>query len=379
VSFYTRALRPALFALDAERAHNLTMAALRRPLAVNALRRGDSSSLDTHLSQRIWGIDFRNPFGLAAGLDKQGTAIPAWSALGFGFAEIGTVTPRPQPGNPRPRLFRLPRDRAIINRFGFNSVGAQGVARNLADGQKTIRLKPDSTSKVRLKADTTIGFRVGINIGKNKDTPNERAADDYVQTIDELHPFADYFAINVSSPNTAGLRDLQESRTLRTLVEQVVARIAECSAARPIPVLVKISPDTAESDLLRSVEGALEGGALGVIATNTTVSRAGLQTGPAASEAGGLSGQPLKATANSVSRLLFRHFGKRVPIVGVGGIFTADDAYERIRCGAAIVLFYTGLIYEGPGFIQQLKTGGARRLADDGFSRLDEAVGIDAR
>ena len=171
MSFYTRALRPALFALDAERAHDLTMAALRRPFVVTALRHGEDPSLDQRLSQRVYGLEFRNPLGLAAGLDKQGTALAAWSALGFGFAEIGTVTPQPQPGNPRPRLFRLPHDRAIINRFGFNSVGAAGVARNLAES-----------------AAHRGAVRVGVNIGKNKDTPNERAADDYVQTIDDCIP-----------------------------------------------------------------------------------------------------------------------------------------------------------------------------------------------
>jgi dihydroorotate dehydrogenase len=368
VSFYTRALRPALFALDAERAHDLTMAALRRPLVVKTLRRSDHASFDRQLSQRIWGLDFRNPLGLAAGLDKQGTALPAWSALGFGFAEIGTVTPLPQPGNPKPRLFRLPRDRAIINRFGFNSAGAEAVARNLSHSMQKVRLKPD----------TTAGLRIGINVGKNKDTPNERAVGDYVRAIEVLHPFADYFAINVSSPNTEGLRNLQESGTLRSLVEQVVARVAQ-SAPRPIPVLVKISPDVAETDLLRSVEAAVEGGAQGVIATNTTVSRPALTDRSRASEAGGLSGLPLRSPANSVCRLLFRHLGTRVPIVGVGGIFTADDAYDRIRSGAALVQMYTGLIYEGPGMIQRLMAGLVERLTRDGFTRIDEAVGIDAR
>ena len=379
VSVYTRALRPALFALDAERAHDLTMAALRRSWVVNTLRRSDRGSFDTQLSQRIWGLDFRNPFGLAAGLDKQGVALPAWAALGFGFAEVGTVTPKPQPGNPRPRLFRLPRDRAIINRFGFNSVGAQGVARNLAEGTAHVRLKADTTAEIRLTPDSTGGFRIGINIGKNKETPNERAADDYAGTVDVLHPFADYFAINVSSPNTEGLRDLQESRMLRALVQQVVARVAAQSEARPIPVLVKISPDTAEGDLLQSVEAAVEGGAQGVIATNTTVARGALESRSGTSEAGGLSGLPLKARANVITRLLFRHFGTRVPIIGVGGIFTADDAYERIRSGASLVQVYTGLIYEGPGMIQRMTAGVAERLARDGFSQIREAVGIDAR
>jgi dihydroorotate dehydrogenase len=359
VSFYTRALRPALFALDAERAHDLTMAALRRPVVVNALRRSRDASLDRQLSQQVFGLGFSSPLGLAAGLDKQGTAIAAWTALGFGFAEIGTVTPRPQPGNPKPRLFRLRRDRAIINRFGFNSEGAEGVARNLAGTPERGAL------------------RIGINIGKNKETPNERAAEDYVRTIDALHPYADYLAINVSSPNTAGLRDLQDSRTLRTLVEQVVARVHEQSPVRAIPVLVKVSPDAAERDLLQSVEAALEGGAAGVIATNTTLARPALQTPAVTSQAGGLSGAPLKSTANTICRLLFRHIGRRAPIVGVGGIFTADDAYERIRSGATLVQIYTALIYEGPVIIQQMLEGLAGRLTRDGISRIEEAIGVD--
>ena len=360
MSLYTRVVRPALFALDAERAHDLTMAALRRPVVVTTLRRqGDVS--DPRLSQRLLGLDFGNPIGLAAGLDKQGTAVSAWSALGFGFAEIGTVTPRPQPGNPKPRLFRLKRERAIINRFGFNSAGAHAVAQNLAQSTRGKH-----------------SLRVGINIGKNKETPNDRAAEDYVHTIDALHPFADYFAVNVSSPNTEGLRDLQEGRVLRLLVERVVSRVAEQSPDRAIPVLVKISPDAAEGDLLRSVDAAVEGGAAGVIATNTTVLRPSLG-GRFAAEAGGLSGAPLKVAANSTCKVLFRHLGRRLPIVGVGGIFNADDAYERIRAGAALVQIYTALVYEGPGMIHRMRTTLAARLSSDGFTRLEEAIGVDVR
>jgi dihydroorotate dehydrogenase len=360
VSFYTRALRPALFALDAERAHELTLAALRSPLVAGALGWGREASLD-QLSQQVLGLHFGNPLGLAAGLDKQGSAVRAWSAIGFGFAEVGTVTPRPQPGNPRPRLFRLPQDLAIINRFGFNSDGAGGVARNLAHS---------SSQRGSL--------RLGINIGKNKDTPNERAADDYVRTVDVLHRFADYFAINVSSPNTEGLRNLQESRTLRELVEQVVKQVAAQSPGRSIPVLVKVSPDGGEADLLQSVDAAVEGGAAGVVATNTTVSRPPL-AGRFATEAGGLSGKPLKTAANVICRSLFRHVGRQVPIVGVGGIFTADDAYARIRSGATLVQIYTGLVYEGPAMIHRILTGLAVRLASDGFSSIGEAIGVDAR
>ena len=368
MSFYTRAVRPALFALDAERAHELTIAALHQPVIARALGRSRNVSSDPGLSQQVFGLRFSNPLGLAAGLDKQGNAVAAWSAIGFGCAEIGTVTPRPQPGNPRPRLFRLPRDRAIINRFGFNSDGAEGVARNLSR---------DLTLAVRLKRDTTLtGMRVGINIGKNKDTPNEQAVEDYLRTIDVLHPFADYFAINVSSPNTEGLRDLQESRALRLLVERAAARVAEQSPARAIPVLVKLSPESSSHDLLRSVDAAVEGGAAGVIATNTTVSRPPIQ-GRFATEAGGLSGAPLKSTANAVCKVLYRHLRGRLPIVGVGGIFTADDAYERIRSGATLVQVYTALVYEGPGMVQRVLTGLARRLAGDGLSRIEEAIGVD--
>jgi dihydroorotate dehydrogenase len=226
VSLYSALARPVLFALDAERAHDLTMAALQSPTAP-VIASLNAASENPRLQQRAFGLTFRSPIGLAAGLDKQGTAVPAWTALGFGFVEIGTVTPRPQPGNPKPRLFRLPGDRAIINRFGFNSAGAEAVGRNLsrADHNRCV---------------------VGINIGKNKDTPNEEAVNDYLQTIDILHPFADYIVINVSSPNTAGLRALQAADSLQPLVQQAVDRVRK-SAQREIPVLVKVSPDMNEA------------------------------------------------------------------------------------------------------------------------------------
>ena len=359
MSFYTRVVQPALFSLDAERAHDLTMAALRMPITHHALAFARHRVEDARLRQQVLGLSFDHPVGLAAGLDKQGTALAAWAALGFAFAEIGTVTPRPQPGNPKPRLFRLRADRAVVNRFGFNSAGALGVAANLrAGGPATIR--------------------VGINIGKNKETPNDRAVDDYVSVVGALHPFADYIAVNVSSPNTAGLRDLQESRALRALVAAVVSRAREVSS-RDIPVLVKVSPDLDAAHLLESVDAALEGGASGVIATNTTVSRDGLTTGPPlAAESGGLSGAPLRAIANDACRRLFRHLGRRVPIVGVGGIFTADDAYERIRAGATLVQVYTGFIYEGPGIVPRIVRGLGQRLERDGFSTITEAIGADA-
>ena len=351
MGLYTQLLRPLLFSLDAEAAHNLTMAALGTSLAPALLRSPRAS--DPRLAQRLFNCNFENPIGLAAGLDKQGTAVAAWETLGFGFAEIGTVTPRPQPGNPRPRLFRLPADEAIINRFGFNSEGSVAVARHL--GRHARERMP-----------------LGVNIGKNKETPNERAGDDYAACAEGLRAQADYLAINVSSPNTAGLRDLQEVRALRGLVERVV------SAAGDVPVLVKFSPDLSADELRASVDAAGAGGACGIIATNTTVRREGLRTGGrAASEAGGLSGRPLRAAATDTCRLIFRHVGRTLPIVGVGGISSADDAYERVRSGASLIQVYTALIYHGPGLLARLVDGMSERLARDGFTGIHQAVGID--
>jgi len=366
VSLYSALARPVLFALDAERAHNLTMAALGVPL-VPSLLAATAPRDESRLRQQAFGVTFRNPIGLAAGLDKQGTAVRAWPALGFGFAEIGTVTPRPQPGNPQPRLFRLRDDRAVINRFGFNSDGADQVAANLA------RTNPASRP-----SDSGARFRLGINIGKNKATPNEQAAEDYVKAVEILHPYADYIVINVSSPNTAGLRSLQASEAIRPLVEQVVAA-TRSAARRDLPVLVKVSPDMDDRDLLDSVEGAAAGGARGVIATNTTLAREDLKASAALrAEAGGLSGAPLRTRANAVCRVLFTQFRGRLPIIGVGGIFTADDAYQRVRAGAALVQLYTGFIYEGPAVVSRIAAGVAARLERDGFASITDAVGIDA-
>jgi len=360
VSFYARVVRPALFALDAERAHELILSTLAHPLARRTLAAHGHVPRDARLQQQILGLSFDHPVGLAAGLDKQGTAAAAWVALGFSFAEIGTVTPRPQPGNPRPRVFRLPDDRAIINRFGFNSVGADAVARNLAEGARS-------------------PIRIGINVGKNKDTPNERAVFDYTSVVDHLHPWADYFAINVSSPNTSGLRDLQQSRELRTLMAAVVARVGAV-ARTPIPVLVKLSPDMTDADLVDAAAAAVDAGAVGIIATNTTIARDRLRAnGSLARQPGGLSGAPLRATSAHACRVLYRHFGRQVPIVGVGGIFTAGDAYERIRAGASLVQVYTALVYEGPGLVSRMVRGLVDLLTRDGFATIAEAVGVDVK
>jgi dihydroorotate dehydrogenase len=289
-------------------------------------------------------------------MDKGQVLARAWFSMGFGFVEIGTVTPVPQPGNPRPRLFRIPEDHAVVNRMGFNNPGAGVVASRLA----------------------ALGRRagpLGINVGRNKTTPNERAADDYVAAFSALAPHADYAAINVSSPNTEGLRALQSAAELRRLVGAVAA--ARDRLSRRVPLLVKVSPDEPDDAVDALADAAAEAGADGFVATNTTVSRAGVEGRAAAAEAGGLSGAPLRGRAERTCARLFRRTGGRLPIVGVGGIFTAEDAYRRIRAGASLVQVYTALVYEGPGLPRSLCAGLARLLRRDGV-RLAAVVGIDA-
>ncbi len=345
--------------IDPERAHHLGFRAVRAGAPL--LRASHAATGVEGRPVEVMGLRFPHPLGLAAGFDKNAVGIDALGALGFGHVEIGTVTGLAQPGNPKPRLFRLPADRAVVNRFGFNSIGSEAVARNLAAAGR-------------------VGIPLGINLGRNQDTPNEAAAADYVAALNDLLPFADYIVVNVSSPNTTGLRALQESRALRALVEQVTARAAHNASGTPPPVLVKVSPDASTSDLLASVDAALEGGAAGVIATNTTVAREGLASPPTLTgESGGLSGAPLKTRATETCSILYAHLRHRVPIIGVGGIFTAADAYERIRAGASLVQVYTALIYEGPGLVGRIVRGLSERLAQDGFTNVSEAIGADVR
>jgi dihydroorotate dehydrogenase len=276
--------------------------------------------------------------------------------MGFGFVEIGTVTPLPQPGNPRPRLFRIPQERAVVNRMGFNNPGAGVVASLLG----ALGRRPGP---------------LGVNVGRNKATPNERAAEDYVAAFSALAPHADYAAINVSSPNTEGLRALQSAAELRRLVGAVAA--ARDRLPRRVPLLVKVSPDEPDDALDALADAAAEAGADGFVATNTTISRAGLERYRAASEAGGLSGAPLRERAERACARLFRRTAGKLPIVGVGGIFTAEDAYRRIRAGASLIQLYTALVYEGPGLPRKLCAGLARLVRRDG-GRLADMVGVDA-
>jgi dihydroorotate dehydrogenase len=329
-------IRPLLFLFDAERAHHISVGFLKFISRLPGARRilfarfGNESK---KLHRTVAGLHFKNPVGLAAGFDKNGALIDELACLGFGFIEVGTVTPRPQPGNELPRLFRLPADEAIINRMGFNNEGVEAAV---------MRLK-GRRSKVL----------VGGNIGKNKDTPNEEAFADYAACFEALFPWVDYFVVNVSSPNTPGLRALQEKEPLQNLL--LGLRQLNRQKENPRPVFLKISPDLTHEQLNDVVSILQATQTDGVIATNTTLSREGLQTtGDLAKEAGGLSGRPLAARANEVIRYLRQQLGPDYPIIGVGGILSAEDALEKIKAGASLIQIYTGLVYRGPGLVKEI-------------------------
>jgi dihydroorotate dehydrogenase len=354
-----------LFQMDAEEAHEKTIDVLRK---VENSAPGKSilkmvyQFRDERLETTLWGIRFPNPVGLAAGFDKNAEVYHALASLGFGFVEVGTITPQGQPGNPRPRLFRLPDHQAVINRMGFNNYGAYTASQNLVD---------------YAYADIPIG----INIGKNKMTPNEEAAADYSKCLDMLYPYGHYVVINVSSPNTPNLRDLQETESLRAIIREVRAKAAELElrGVKAKPILVKVSPDMADEQMSDVVQTAVAEGVAGIIATNTTLSRDGVENHPYAEETGGLSGKPLEERSTAWVREIYQEVGDKVPIVGVGGIFTGDDAYRKIRAGASLVQVYTGMIYRGPGIARQINKRLLQLLKQDGFARISDAVGVDAR
>lgn len=346
---YEKLLRPLLFRADAETAHRRVMAAL-------ALANRWGPQCSAPLPQlpgapiQLFGLEFSGPIGLAAGLDKDGEAWRLWPALGFGFAEIGTVTPRPQPGNPRPRLFRLPASEALINRMGFNSAGAQAVAE---------RLPPRGTSAIPL----------GVNVGKNRATPLEGAADDLCQAIEALVDRADYLVINVSSPNTPDLRRLQSPRAVAELVRQCLA------VANGAPLLVKVAPDFEPGELEETATAAVDAGCAGLIAANTTTTRHGLAAqDPSAAEQGGLSGAPLRELATAAVQRAWSAVGQRVPIIGVGGISTAEHSLEKLSAGASLLQVYTGLIYGGPGLVPRIHRELAELLRERGLTWL-QAIG----
>ncbi|MBI3244736.1 MAG: quinone-dependent dihydroorotate dehydrogenase [Chloroflexi bacterium] len=327
-----RLLRPALFALDPERAHQLTLRLLALPVAPLLARLFDFS--DPRLAVSAFGLTFRNPVGLAAGYDKNGLALRGLAMLGFGHIEAGTVTRTPQPGNPRPRLFRLPADEALINRMGFPNDGVR-----------------DLTS---LRDLSGLPCRLGVNIGKSKDTPLEQAADDYCALLKQVAPYADYVALNLSSPNTPGLRQLQTKTYIADLLGQVAAARDELTKRKP--VLIKIAPDLSWPELDDILEAVVANKLDGIIATNTTISREGLRS-PLKAESGGLSGQPLRTRSTEIIRYIHQHTEGKLPIVGVGGINSAEAALEKLRAGATLLQIYTGLIYEGPGLVAAINRG----------------------
>lgn len=352
--FWNKFIRPALFALDAENAHELGMKGLRS--GVSRLFAGKAPKFDLGPIQRF-GLPFSNPLGMAAGFDKNGVAVNQLADLGFGFVEVGTVTLKAQPGNPKPRMFRLPKDKALVNRLGFNNDGAEAVA--------------DRLRKLDRKC------VVGVNIGKNKDVANEEAVENYLATLEIVHPVADYVAVNISSPNTPNLRELQRSDSLEMLVNALQARNREWGEK---PLLVKIAPDLSDQEIEAAVDICLRHEVAGIIATNTTISRTGLETTDVERiGAGGLSGRPLAKRSTEVISTIYKYSNGNLPIIGVGGIFDANDAFEKIAAGASLLQAYTGFIYGGPGFAHRINSGLSRLLKERGFGKLDEAVGSGIR
>ncbi|HZP21247.1 MAG TPA: quinone-dependent dihydroorotate dehydrogenase [Bauldia sp.] len=341
-------LRPLLFGLDPEHAHRLAIRALASGLLPHR-----PPPDDTRLGRHLMGLSFLNPVGMAAGFDKNAEAVDGLFALGFGFVEVGTVTPLPQAGNPRPRLFRLPGDRAIINRFGFNSDGHDAVHRRLSARRRT-------------------GI-VGVNLGANKDS-SDRAAD-YARGVERFADIADYVTINVSSPNTPGLRDLQEAEALKRLLGLVMA--AKAGAPREPPILLKIAPDLDDPSLAAVTEAAINAGVDGLIIANTTLSREGLSD-PEKREAGGMSGRPLAARAMAMLAKARRLVGREMALVGAGGIDSAGTAWARIAAGADLVQIYSGMIYEGPGLVRTILEGLSERLDRSGLASIAAAVGGEA-
>ncbi len=375
MSLYDSIIRPLLFSLPTETAHEI---------GINALRYGGASAfIQRQLAKRFegnecgelnrFGLTFKNPLGVAAGFDKNGVVVKQLSALGFGFVEVGTVTLRAQKGNEKPRLFRLPEDQALINRLGFNNEGTPKVVE---------RLKMISPTCV-----------LGVNIGKNKDVPNEAAIENYVESFDLAHEVADYIVVNVSSPNTPNLRELQKAENLEELLgalqerNQVLSEppavaggVTQTKTKHLKPLLVKIAPDLSEAEIEAIVEIALNLKLAGVIATNTTIRREGLRTKNVEQfGSGGLSGKPLAKRSTEVISTIYRYSKGYLPIIGVGGIFTAEDAFEKICAGASLLQAYTGFIYQGFGFARDVNIGLAKLLKERGFKNLEEALGSEVK
>jgi dihydroorotate dehydrogenase len=363
---YRSLLRPLLFRLPPETAHELALHSLSFAPNLTKTLLGDRFKRSPFGKLRRFGLTFSNPVGLAAGFDKDGVALESLAALGFGFIEAGTVTYHPQPGNKRPRLFRLPQDKALINRAGFNNHGAAAFA------QRVKRNRPDCV--------------LGVSIGKSKVVPLADAVDDYLKSFAVVYPVADYVAVNVSSPNTPRLRELQQAHQLEELLQALQTRNAELAAQEGrsalLPLLVKLSPDLGQEEFKEIVEVAQRQRLAGLIAANTTTDRSRLQTDSRQVEAygaGGLSGAPLKQRATQVIANLYNLTQGAMPLIGVGGIFTAEDAWEMISAGASLLQIYTGFIYEGPTITRDINENLRRIISSKGFVSLDEAVGCRAK
>jgi dihydroorotate dehydrogenase len=349
---YNNIIRPLLFKLSPETAHEIGIEFMK--LGLSSWTAPADEAADFGEIERF-GLKFKGPLGMAAGFDKKGVVVNQLGALGFGFVEVGTVTFDPQKGNEKPRLFRLPGDKALINRLGFNNDGTATVVE---------RLKSITRNTV-----------VGINIGRNKDVPNEEAVENYLKSFDLAVEAADYVAVNISSPNTPGLRELQKAENLEELLSALQTRNKELSDK---PLLVKIAPDVTESEIEAIADICIALEIAGIIATNTTVGRDGLLTDRKMIEsigAGGLSGKPLRKRSDEVISKIFKYSGGKLPVIGVGGMFTAQDAFDKIAAGACLVQAYTGFIYGGPSFARDINTGLERILKEKGFKTIDKAVG----
>jgi dihydroorotate dehydrogenase len=373
---YGRVIRPILFSQDAEQAHERTVRALawvsRNEIVCDAV---ESILGAPSLPVDLFGLRFPNPIGLAAGMDKYAAAVPAWAALGFGFSELGGVTWHAQPGNPQPRLFRAVAEEAIVNRMGFNNPGAEALAAKLTEWRASGRWP---------------NHPVGMNLGKSKITPLEKAAEDYANSFRVLLPDADFFVVNVSSPNTPNLRKLQD----RAALEEILSAMQEIRGGKDEipnpksqiptakPILVKVAPDLSSEALDEIADLAMARGLAGIVATNTTIGRPETKEEKMQrvySEIGGLSGRPLRERSTEVVRHLYRQTQGKLPIIGVGGVFDANDAWEKITAGASLIQIYTSLVYRGPGVVKEIVRGLIKRMEEGGLRELSQAVGIRAK
>ena len=364
--FYKTLIRPLLFLKDAEKTHEQTLSLLSHLTLFNGALKSLCGVEDRRLTVQLGSLTFSNPVGLAAGFDKNAVALKILPGFGFGFIEIGAVTAQAQPGNPKPRLFRLPKDRALINRLGFNNEGAVAISERLDRWQKRGELP---------------GIPVGINIGRSKLVENRDAVADYLFTFERLFPYGDYFTLNVSSPNTPNWLELQEKNQLQELLEAVRQKNLEMATqqkVQPKPILVKIAPDMEFGQLDEIIEVLLSQQVSAIVATNATAFlRDGLVS--RTDEPGGLSGKPLKARATEFIHHIYKVTKGKLPIIGSGGIFTPEDAYEKITAGATAVQVYTGLVYEGPAMVRMINRGLLNLLHRDGFKDIPAAVGTKAR